>query len=147
MTNDKRCSIYMKMKRNFLFSQLYLKLNINVSPLTSKKYLVKKVHRANIWKRIFRWNLSCIIYKLRLIEQSWVFIFGFVSKIWFTIAKKAVQTTYAQIIIVQGKTVHASNRTLAENKPSNEEQAGFAWRKYAAYVYFRFIQHAAFALI
>ena len=105
------------------------------------------MHRANIWKRIFRWNLSCIIYKLRLIEQSWVFIFGFVSKIWFTIAKKAVQTTYAQIIIVQGKTVHASNRTLVENKPSNWEHAGFAWRKYAAYVYFRFIQHAAFALM
>ena len=49
--------------------------------------------------------------------------------------------------LVQGKTVHASNRTLAENKPSNGEQAGFAWRKYAAYVYFRFIQHAAFALM
>ena len=135
------------MKRNFLFSQLYLKLNINVFPFNIKKYLVKKVHRASIWKRIFRWNLSCIIYKLRLIEQSWVFIFGFVSKIWFTIAKKAEQTTYAQIIIVQGKTVHASNRTLAENKPSKGEHAGFAWRKYAAYVYFHFIQHAAFALM
>ena len=134
-------------KEKLPFSQLYLKLNINVSSFNIQKYLVKKVHHANIWKRIFRWNLSCIIYKLRLIEQSWVFIFGFVSKIWFTIAKKAVQTTYAQIIIVQGKTVHASNRTLAENKPSNGKHAGFAWRKYAAYVYFRFIQHAAFALM
>ena len=99
---------------------------------------------------MFSWVFSCIINNLRLIEQSWVFIYLvlFQESVFFDKESRANHIRANCYCARQNRLKQAFNRTLKENKPSKKlAMHRIAWGKVLdAYVYFRFIQHTAFAL-